>query len=147
MSVKEAVLLEGKLLAAKIQDNIKENISSFAAKGLPQPRLLAMQVSKDPSSEWYLGQQKKLAEKLGILFNLLPADHFPDQPALMNRILQANDDSSVTGVFLTMPLPKGFDSDQALTNLNPSKDVEAITPPSLGLIVFLPLAMALLKGR
>lgn len=131
-----AKLLQGKNLAAEIQERIKSFSAGVQRENLPKPKLLAIQVTEDPSAKWYLGQQKKLAEKLGIEFD----DHIkpgqvPDQETLLNLIRRANQDKTVQGVFITMPLPKGFDADAVLLALDPKKDVEGIHPANLGLIV------------
>lgn len=130
MQLKEAKLLEGKTLAAKIQEDIKAK----AAKVGVRPRLLVIQVGQNPASEWYVGQQKKLAEKLGIEFDSVPADRIKNQKDLLREIQSANS-GKTHGVFITMPLPAGFDADEALLALSPQKDVEGIHPVSLGLIV------------
>lgn len=121
----EAKLLEGKILAAKIQDEIKQAVAS-----LGQPRLISIQAGEDRASDWYIGQQEKMAAKLGIHFERAAAS---DQKDLLEKIRQAN--SKYDGIFLAMPLPKNFDSDAALLALDPRKDVEGIHPTSLGLIV------------
>lgn len=134
MPVKEAKLLEGKILAKQIQEEIHASVQKFKSKGLEAPKLCALQIGKDASAEWYLGQQQKLAQKLGLEYELIAADGIPDQKTLLARIADANR-SSAHGIFMTMPLPKGFDADAALLALDPKKDVEGIHPTSLGLIV------------
>lgn len=121
----EAQLLEGKILAAKIQDEIKQAIAKSG-----QPKLIAIQAGNDPASDWYIGQQEKLAAKLGIHFERTTA---ADQKTLLQKIREANE--KFNGIFLAMPLPQGFDSDEALMAMDWKKDVEGIHPTSLGLIV------------
>ncbi len=130
----EAKLLEGKILAAAIRENIIKEIQSFESKGLEKPFLKAIQVAEDPSADWYVGQQEKWAAKLGIRFERIKSGVISSQQALMQQIEEANA-SEAHGVFIAMPLPEGFNSDDALMALNPKKDVEGIHPTSLGLIV------------
>jgi methylenetetrahydrofolate dehydrogenase (NADP+)/methenyltetrahydrofolate cyclohydrolase len=125
MPVKEAVLLEGKILAAKIQEEIKQ---SAAISG--QPWLISIQAGDDRASDWYIGQQEKLAAKLGIHFERAAAK---DQKELLHKIRESN--MKFHGIFLAMPMPQGFNADEALLMLDPRKDVEGIHPTSLGLIV------------
>ncbi len=139
MPVHEARLLEGKILAAKIQEEIKSKVQDLKVK----PKFVALQVQPDPnkpdevknaaSAEWYIGAQEKLAGKLGISFEkyMIPAM----QPLLQERIEQFSKDADCHGVFLAMPLPSGLDSDKALLVFNAAKDLEGVTPASLGLIV------------
>jgi len=134
MPVSPAKLLEGKTLAAAIREEIKTEIESFAAKGLARPSLLALQVKEDPSGDWYVGQQEKAAEKLGIGFVRVVAGKIQDAPSLIQKLREASA-SEVTGIFLAMPLPAGFDPDEILLAMDPRKDVEGIHPSSLGLIM------------
>lgn len=138
MQTKEAQLLEGKVLAAKIQEEIKQFITQYGA-----PKLVAVQIEPDPgkadevknaaSADWYVGAQEKMAQKLGILFERisLPAN----QKMLHDRLRQFSQDESYHGIFLAMPFPAGIDSEKVLLQLNALKDVEGVTPASLGLIV------------
>ena len=79
MPVKESKLLEGKVLAQKIQEEIKSKIEKILSKGLERPRLRALQVGQDPSAEWYLNHQEKCASKLGIEFEKISSAEIPDQ--------------------------------------------------------------------
>ena len=134
MQVSEAQILEGKVLASGIREEIKAAAEAFAAKGL-RPKLVAVQVGKDPSSEWYVGQQEKWAGKLGLEFERVGAEKTTDQAKLLEVIRSLNQDQKVHGVFLTMPLPDGYNADEALLALDPKKDVEGVHPTSLGLMV------------
>ncbi len=138
MQIKEAQLLEGKILAAKIQEEIKQFIAQHGA-----PKLIAVQIEADQnkpdevknaaSADWYVGAQEKLAQKLGILFERIKIGN--SQKLLEERVSQLSQDQNCHGIFLAMPFPAGIDSEKALLQLNALKDVEGVTPASLGLIV------------
>jgi len=132
--VKEAKLLEGKIFASKIQADLKAEIDGFQAKGLERPSLLAIQAGPDPASDWYIGQQEKLAAKLGIQFKKIPPGEISDQEDLLEKIQAANR-SAVNGIFLAVPLPKKFNADEALLVMYPQKDIEGVHPVTLGLLV------------
>jgi methylenetetrahydrofolate dehydrogenase (NADP+) / methenyltetrahydrofolate cyclohydrolase len=129
VSTKQAQLLEGKVLAAKIQSEILAEIAKFSTP----PKLISIQASQDPSADWYIGQQEKLAAKLGIQFKRVRAEEVPNQKALLDQIKLAN--QNFDGVFLAMPLPKDFDAEASLTAIEFKKDVEGIHSASLGLLV------------
>lgn len=138
MQTKEAQLLEGKVLAVKIQEEIKQFILQHSA-----PKLTAIQIEPDParpeevknaaSADWYIGAQEKLAQKLGILFERIKIKN--SQQQLEEKIRQLSQNADCHGIFLAMPFPAGIDSEKALLYLNALKDVEGVTPASLGLIV------------
>lgn len=131
----EAKKLEGKTIAAKIQDKIAAGINALTAKGAAKPCLCSVQTSEDPSAAWYIGQQEKLAAKLGIDFRKVPSSEVPDEKTLLKKVEAVSKDPNMHGLFISMPLPKGFDADKVLLAMDPRKDVEGIHPTSLGLIV------------
>lgn len=130
----EAKLLEGRPLAQKIQQEIREEIERLGKKGLEAPHLTAIRVGEDPASRWYVGEQKKLAARLGISFTEVhPKDtQLPSQ--LMDQVRKISDSKS-HGIFLTFPLPDGFDSVQIFRVFNYQKDIEGVHPMNLGLMV------------
>lgn len=136
MSPKQVKLLEGKFLAQEIREEIRSFVEKVKAEGGDVPGLLALQASDDPSSTWYIDQQQKWAEKLGIVFEKLGPEDLPDQETLIKTLKFYRDQSNkYHGIFVAMPLPAGFNSDEVLFALDEKKDVEGIHPASLGLIV------------
>lgn len=136
MSVSTQKILEGKFLAQEIRENIKQKVDAIKLAGKQQPGLLALQASDDPSSSWYIGQQEKWSEKLGIYFEKIGPDQITNQATLIKQLSDyKNNSSKFHGIFVAMPLPAGYDADQVLLALDPKKDVEGIHPTSLGLIV------------
>ena len=131
----EAKRLEGKTIAAGLQEKIVKKIGSFAAEGLPRPFLAAIQTSEDPSAVWYINSQEKLAAKLGIDFKRILPDQVKSEKALLQKVLELGADKKVHGIFISMPFPAGIDSDKVLLAMDPRKDVEGVHPTSLGLIV------------
>ena len=139
MPASEAELLEGKILAAEIQKEIESAVKGFESRGMARPALAVLQAGSDSASSWYVGQQEKLAHKLGIHF-LKPfsSADLSSQAKLLERIHQLNHNEPVEevhGIFIAMPLPAGFNADEILLALDPKKDVEGVHPASLGLIV------------
>lgn len=132
----EAQLIEGKILAQKIQEEIQTRIPEMLIRGFERPGLLALQASNDPSATWYINQQEKLATKLGIHFEKIGPDRLPDQHSLL-KVLEhyRNRSHKFHGIFLAMPFPEGFNVDEILLSMDPKKDVEGVHPASLGLIV------------
>ncbi len=131
----EAKRLEGKTIAAQLQEKILGKIASLAAAGSPKPCLVAIQTSEDPSAVWYINSQEKLAAKLGIDFRRVTPDQVKDEKALIHKVRELSADKKVHGLFISMPLPAGIDPEKVLLAMDPQKDVEGVHPTSLGLIV------------
>lgn len=130
----EAKLLLGKPLAEKIQQEIRSEIEGFIKKGLEIPLFVAIQVGGNLAARWYVEQQTKLASRLGIGFQEVPSRDTRLPSQLMDQVRKASD-SKAHGIFITMPLPEGFDSVQIFRVFNYQKDVEGIHPVNLGLLV------------
>ena len=130
----EAKLLEGKPLAQKIQQEIRSEIEGLAKKGLGIPLLTAIQVGENPASRWYVGEQRKLASKLGLGFQEVPPKE-TRLPSQLMDVLRKVSDSKSNGIFIPLPLPEGFDGNVIFRVFNYQKDVEGIHPTNLGLLM------------
>ena len=131
----EAKKLEGKTIAAVLQEKIVGKVGAFAAAGLPRPSLVAIQTSDDPSAVWYINQQEKLAAKLGIDFRRVMPNQVKGEAALLQKVKELSAEKKVHGLFISMPFPEGVVVDKVLLAMDPQKDVEGVHPTSLGLIV------------
>ena len=130
----EAKLLQGKPLAQKIQEEIRLEIENFRRQKLETPQLTSFQVTDNPASRWYVGEQRKLASQLGIGFKEVPPRDTKLPSQLMDQIRKASD-SKAHGLFVAQPLPEGFDAIPIFRVFNYQKDVEGIHPFNLGLLV------------
>jgi len=126
-----AQLIDGKSISQEIIEEVKTRIAESGVV----PHLVAIQAGEDPASMYYVRNQKKKAEAVGMRYTLrqLPGD--ASQGALIEEIHKLNDDPDVTGVILQMPLPEGVDRRAVQREIDYRKDVEGITPTSLGLIL------------
>ena len=131
----EAKRLEGKTIAAELQQKILTKIGVLTAAGSPRPLLVSIQTSEDPSAVWYINSQEKLAAKLGIDFRRVMPDEVKGEAALLQKVKVLSADKKVHGIFISMPLPEGINADKVLLAMDPQKDVEGVHPASLGLIV------------
>ena len=126
-----AQLLEGKALALQMQNEIRE----FVVQAPGRICLAVIETKKDPSAEWYMNAQEKLAAKFGIEYLKVPCEDVPDEGSLTIKIREFSEDPFVHGIFLSMPLPTSYSSTRVIDALDPKKDVEGIHPSTLGLIV------------
>jgi len=127
-----AKLLEGKPLAEKIKEEIKQKVQSLGRK----PVLASVQVGENAGAEAYAKSQKKTAEGLGIeyQFHKLPPE--TTEKALVEFIQKLNSDKSVNGIIVQMPLPAQIDYKKISQFITPDKDVEGMHPANIGKIVF-----------
>ena len=130
-----AELLKGKPIADKIKLEVSAEVEVLKAKGVT-PFLVAVQVGENAASAVYTGAQKKVAESVGIRYELreLPAE--TTQEELIKYIEGLNNDDEVKGIILQMPLPPHFNTQAVQWSIAYSKDVEGMTPHNVGLVTY-----------
>jgi len=131
-----ATLLMGKPIADKMNEQIKKDLEELKAKYDIVPSLVSVLVGDDPASKAYSGRQKKSAETIGIKYELHQLSGDISEDKLIQHITELNNDSSVNGIIIQMPLPTGISEQKVQATIAQKKDVEGITPANLGLIVY-----------
>ena len=118
-----AQLLDGKIMAAELEEALKKRVDALKDQGVV-PGLTVILAGDNPASQTYVGNKEKACARLGIRSKTLrmPAD--VAQEALEAAILDANEDPSVHGILVQLPLPAQLDADRALSLIRPEKDVD-----------------------
>jgi len=127
-----AKLLEGKVIAERIKQQIKQQIQSLKHK----PVLASIQVGENAGAAAYVRSQAKTAESLGIEYQLHKLDEKTSESTLIEFIQKLNADKSVNGIIIQMPLPSHIDYKKISQYIFPEKDVEGMHPANIGKIVF-----------
>ena len=126
-----AQILDGRVLSAQLRAELKIRVDALRAQGVV-PRLEAIVASQDPASVAYVRMKRNWAEKAGMESGSWEASSTTTQAELMDQIAFLNADPKVHGILLQHPLPKHLDEDAALLALGAEKDVDGISPASLG---------------
>lgn len=129
-----AQILDGKAISRQIRDELRARVDALLKQGV-QPRLDVIVASQDPASLAYVRMKRKWAEEAGIAGESYEVDELSRQNELIGRIKAMNADPKVHGVLIQHPLPKNLNEDEALLTLGAEKDVDGITPQSLGRLV------------
>jgi methylenetetrahydrofolate dehydrogenase (NADP+)/methenyltetrahydrofolate cyclohydrolase len=129
-----AKILDGKLLAQQIQAEIAKDVAEFKQKFSVTPCLTAVLVGDNPASEVYVRNKQKTCEKVGMTSRLERLDAKSDPQQLFDLINRLNQDPTVHGILVQLPLPSGWDSNKVLDAVIPAKDVDAFGPENVGLI-------------
>jgi len=130
-----AQILAGKEIAEKIKQIVKKDLEQLKTRGIV-PKLVAVQVGENPSSLVYLGAQKKSCGAIGIEHEVKNLDGNVSESDLIQFIKNLNEDRTVTGIILQMPLPPSMDVRKVQSTISPEKDVEGVNPANLGWIVY-----------
>jgi len=130
-----AKLLEGKVIADILKAKIKAEVEGLKAKRGRAPKLVALQIGENSSSAVYAKAQKKVADSLGIEYELKVVSDTISQAAAENLIKNMNVDDGITAIILQLPVPKGIDARRLISVISPSKDAEGMHPENLGRII------------
>ncbi len=128
-------LLKGRDIAAKLQAEIKDDVGRIKAEYSIYPKMVALSASVDSASQLYLKSQKRVAEKLGILHETVDLPDNTEEEDFIEKIIELNNDDSVHGIIIQMPLPEHIKMGRLYAALSPSKDIEGIHASNLGLLV------------
>jgi methylenetetrahydrofolate dehydrogenase (NADP+)/methenyltetrahydrofolate cyclohydrolase len=127
-----AKLLEGKPIAERVKEEIKEKILLLKLK----PVLASIQVGENPGAASYVKSQAKSAEALGIEYQFHKLGSDVHENHLVDFIQKLNANKSVNGIIIQMPLPPHIDYKKISQFILPEKDVEGMHPTNIGKILF-----------
>ena len=136
-----AIRLDGKKIALEIRAEVARDVADFVGSGHAPPKLAAILVGEDPASQVYVRNKERACEKAGIASRLdrLPATTTPAE--LLGRISELNQDATVSGILVQLPLPPpsgdgpALDEREVLDAVDPMKDVDAFSPVNVGLLM------------
>lgn len=127
-----AKIIDGKAIAAKLTDQLVEEAKAFTDANGTAPCLAVVLVGEDPASSVYVRNKGKTAEKIGFrsIKKTLPAD--TAQADLITIIKSLNEDPSVNGILVQLPLPDHIDEPTIIELIKPEKDVDGFHPINVG---------------
>jgi methylenetetrahydrofolate dehydrogenase (NADP+)/methenyltetrahydrofolate cyclohydrolase len=125
------LLLDGKAAAKAVRAELAQRVVALEARSV-RPGLRILQVGSDPASCIYVASKVKASAKIGIDARVERLDESADLAALAGVIDEWNRDSSVHGFIIQLPLPRAIDSHAVLKMVGPTKDVDGLSPASLG---------------
>lgn len=127
-----AKLINGKEIAAGVRQQVAAGVEARKQQGLRAPGLAVVLVGEDPASHVYVGNKRKACDQAGILSLSydLPAD--TSQEALEALIDELNENPTVDGILVQLPLPEHLDADPILVKIRPDKDVDGFHPYNIG---------------
>jgi len=130
-----AVVINGNALSEKIQQELAGEVEQLKAQG-KTPHLVAVQVGDNPASKIYAKKQQKSCEAIGTKYTLKHLPHDTDEAGLIYQITALNNDLSVSGIILQMPLPPAINARKIQALISPVKDVEGVNPANIGRLVY-----------
>ena len=125
------MIIDGKLVRDKKLEELKKIINKLDR----QLGLAVIQVGSDEASNVYIKQKEKYANELGYKFIHLKYDETIGEDILLDKIDELNNDSSIDGILVQMPLPHHLDENKIQNRISSSKDVDGLTYMNAGKLV------------
>ena len=128
-------LLDGKATAEAIRKELADAVKLRKKEGKKIPHLAAILVGNDGGSMTYVGAKVKACNQIGFESTLIQYDESVPEEVLMNKIKTLNEDKSIDGFIVQLPLPKHIDELKVTLAIDPAKDVDGFHPVNLGKMV------------
>ncbi|PSL43197.1 methenyltetrahydrofolate cyclohydrolase /5,10-methylenetetrahydrofolate dehydrogenase (NADP+) [Salsuginibacillus halophilus] len=131
----ETVRLDGKALAAKKRESIREGVEKFTAKSGFAPGLAVIIVGDNPASHSYVRGKEKACEKAGILSEKQHLSADVSEKELLDMIGHYNEAPHIHGILVQLPLPDHISESKVIEQISADKDVDGFHPISVGRMV------------
>ena len=125
-------ILDGKKLSQQIKEEIKQAVDLRKEKGQKIPHLAAVLVGNDGASLTYVGSKVRSCEQVGFKSTLIRLESSISEEALLSKIKALNNDDTLDGYIVQLPLPKHIDEEKILLAVDPQKDVDGFHPSNFG---------------
>lgn len=125
-----AKILDGKVIANKILDEIKQKTADLQHK----PQLAIIMAGNDEASLIYVRNKQKSADGIGLRTQLFHLPENVEEDELLQLIDKCNQDDDINGVIVQLPLPKHLNTNKIIDRISPLKDVDGFHPYNTGLL-------------
>lgn len=125
-------ILDGKEVSAKIKEDIKRDAAEFTAQYGRKPHLVAILVGNDGGSETYVANKMRNCELVGFDSTNIRYDSNISETELLAKIAEINQDDTIDGLIVQLPLPKHIDPEKVTEAIDYRKDVDGFHPINLG---------------
>jgi methylenetetrahydrofolate dehydrogenase (NADP+)/methenyltetrahydrofolate cyclohydrolase len=126
------ILIDGKKVAGELKQGIKAEVLARLSRGLKRPHLAAVLVGTDGGSETYVANKVRDCEEVGFQSTLIRLDEKAGENELLDVVRSLNQDVSVDGFIVQLPLPSQIREQVILEAIDPEKDVDGFHPVNIG---------------
>lgn len=135
--------LDGKAIAAQLRQHIQQQIQTRLEQGLRPPGLAVILVGDHHASQVYVRQKQNACQEVGIVSKIWSLSTAVSSAELLDLLNQLNEDNEIDGILVQLPLPSHIDSELAIEQIVPHKDVDGFHPYNVGRLA---LRMPLLRS-
>ena len=130
-----ANILDGKATASRVRARVAEEVTALTSQGIRPPGLAVILVGTDPASEVYVGSKRRACDEVGFKSVSYDLPASTKEAQLLALIDDLNDDASIDGILVQLPLPEHINADTVVERIRPDKDVDGFHPFNAGRLV------------
>lgn len=125
------MILDGKRVAQALEAQLKTKIEAIKEKGKRLPKLAVVLVGDHPASQTYVKSKEKACQRVGMESLVIHLESDANDAELLKEIHKLNEDNTVDGILIQLPLPKHLDAQALIDHLDPMKDVDGLHPENV----------------
>lgn len=125
-------IIDGRAIATQLIERIGQQVANLSATGQRPPGLAVILVGEDPASQVYVNNKRKACERAGIVSKAFDLPPDTTQHSLLTLIDELNNDASIDGILVQLPLPAHINQELVIERIAPSKDVDGFHPYNMG---------------
>jgi len=125
-------LIDGKKIAAELRNKLKVEVDGIKKKFNKVPGLTVILIGDLAPSQIYVKNKEKSAKEVGLNSEVIRYANNVDENTILTKINDLNEDKSVSGILVQLPLPKHINKKKVIESISPSKDVDGFHPMNVG---------------
>ena len=126
------IIIDGKKEAASLRLKLKEEVNELKKKFNEVPGLTVILIGELAPSQIYVKNKEKSAKEVGLNSDLIKYPENVDEKTVLKKIKDLNENKSISGILVQLPLPKHIDKKKIIDSIIPSKDVDGFHPFNVG---------------
>ena len=126
------ILIDGKKEAASLRQKLKDEVTELKKKFNNVPGLTVILIGELAPSQIYVRNKEKSAKEVGLNSDVIRYPNDVDEKTILQKIKDLNEDTSVSGILVQLPLPKHIDKKKVIDSISPYKDVDGFHPMNVG---------------
>ena len=126
------ILIDGKKVAAELREELKKEVAELKTKFNKVPGLTVILIGDMTPSQIYVRNKEKSANEVGLKSEVIKYPDTVEEKTVLEKIKELNQDETVSGILVQLPLPKHIDKQKVIETILPSKDVDGFHPMNVG---------------
>ena len=126
------ILIDGKKIAAELREELKQEVSELKTKFNKVPGLTVILIGDMAPSQIYVRNKEKSANEVGLKSEVIKYPDTVEEKTILDKIEELNNNDSISGILVQLPLPKHIDKQKVIETIAPSKDVDGFHPMNVG---------------